>query len=187
MGTLFLAATFFEAKALLVQNDFIKLKRNLFQRKNDFLFITGIGKLNVLKSLESFEETAPEKIVNFGIAGALSPLEIGSSFIPQQVLSESMLQHNNISKGNVLITVESAVSDFSDFRREKRLSDFQDTVFAVDMEGYWISCHAAKAYGLQPVFLKIISDYGLIDFQSQFSNRKGILLENLSELLFCNI
>ncbi|HCL56342.1 MAG TPA: hypothetical protein DHW82_04960 [Spirochaetia bacterium] len=187
MGTLFLAATFFEARALLVQNDFIKLKRNLFKRGNDFLFITGIGKSNVIKSLEIFEEMVPEKIVNFGIAGAVSPLEIGSSFIPQQVLSELMLQSNIILKENVLITVELPVSDFSDFRREKRLSDFQDAIFAVDMEAYWISCYSEMFYDLHPVFLKIISDYGSIDFQSQFSNRKEILLKNLSELLFCNI
>jgi len=176
-------ATFFEAKPFIYNYNFTKKDKNFFVFKNFSVIITGIGKINVLKTLEKFKECIRDEVWIIGLSYSFDETKLLNIIEPQLVLEESMLQNYNINnlKFPLLITVDKPIASNDDFKKRfSLLKDFYSDIL-VDMESYWIIDFIRRNNIFSSLrVLRIISDNGEADFKSSFKERK----EKLQNILF---
>ena len=181
-GKLFLFATFFEARSVLDQGEFVKIQRNWFENAHVRLLITGIGEKNTVKML-SGQTIFPPQVFNFGICGGSSGLSAGSLLVPDLILHERELQKSNtdeISGKTVLITVSEPMENPLEWER-KYPALREAAAWGADMEGSVLrDFFSFRQIPLK--IIKIVSDSGNSDFRAHFHERREKILEQLKNV-----
>lgn len=145
----------------------------LYFNQTDYLFITGEGPEEVLTKLSAvcfFLKNKIKKIINFGIAGALSSeLEIGSIYNIRccYLATTEDLTHNSFSLAHKAFPKLPSLDCITSFKRNLKPVDatkWECIAPIIDREA-WANAKVASYYQLPFSCIKLISDK--IDYSSE--------------------
>jgi hypothetical protein len=176
--TLFVFATYFEARSLLDRGGYKKIKRNIFRKENHGVLISGIGRQKVEKAVAEIAEIAPGKVINLGFCAAVRGAEIGQVIAPETILVGSELHYYNNRPSSILISLDRPLKNRDELFRNYPFLKNIPTV-AVDMEAGFLKIKLEHDSHIVFQAVKVVSDLGFDDFHENFLKRKDVILENL--------
>lgn len=180
MKVLYLCATYFEARTFIQYHSLQKQNKNFYAAQDKGLLITGIGRINVLKSLPTVKAIKPDLAINAGICCGLKGLELYEIFKPDALCHETMLLKSNIMTESLLLTVDNPITDSEEFLYSHPALPCIKTC-AADMESSFLSAGLENS-GIPLQCIRIVSDTGTGDFTRYFTERKAVLLEKFLQV-----